>query len=495
MASHAVYRDAIVGRTLGHYRILEKIGVGGMGEVYRARDEHLDREVAIKVLPPGTLADESSRKRFRKEALALSKLNHPNIATIHDFDTQQGMDFLVMEYIPGTMLSDKIGGRPLPEKEIANLGAQLAGGVAAAHEHGVVHCDLKPGNLRLTLEGRLKILDFGLARLVRPVSPDVTTESLTETKTAAGTLPYMAPEQVLGEKVDARTDVYSLGAVLYEMATGQRPFPQSHGPSLIDAILHKTPTPPSKLNHGISVALQTVVMKALEKDRERRHTSAGEVLRDLERLSAPAVTAVLPLRARAAAQLWRRFPHRGKAAMAFCTLACAVALALWSFRTTPALAFAPHDYVLISDFENQTGDPVFDRSLGTALATSLEQSSLANVYSRARMKETLKRMEKPNVEHIDEGLALEIAQREGLKAVVVPSISGIGESYRLAARIRAVSSGKDIKTEISRKAKGECWMPWTNWLRRCAATWENRCRRYPKRRSRWLPRLHSLWKR
>jgi serine/threonine-protein kinase len=170
MASHTLGQDALAGQTLSHYRIMEKIGAGGMGEVFRAHDQHLDRDVAIKVLPPGTLGDESARKRFRKEALALSKLNHPNIATIHDFDTQPGVDFLVMEYIPGITVSEKLAAGPLPEKELVALGTQLAEGLSAAHEHGVVHRDLKPGNLRVTADGRLKILDFGLAKLWVPVT-------------------------------------------------------------------------------------------------------------------------------------------------------------------------------------------------------------------------------------------------------------------------------------------------------------------------------------
>src|SRR5439155_8359198 len=222
MAKDAVGQDTLIGQTLGHYRIAEKIGAGGMGDVYRAQDEHLNREVAIKVLALGTLADEPSRKRFHKEAIALSRLNHPNIATIHDFDTQQGVDFLVMEYIPGITLSEKLATR-LPEKEVIALGVQLAEGLSAAHEHGVVHRDLKPGNLRLTSDGRLKILDFGCAKLRRSVTNSAATESLSETQAMAGTLPYMAPEQLLGGQIDARTDIHAAGAVLYEVAMGQSP--------------------------------------------------------------------------------------------------------------------------------------------------------------------------------------------------------------------------------------------------------------------------------
>jgi serine/threonine protein kinase len=204
----------LVGHVLGHYRILEQVGAGGMGVVYRAHDGQLDRDVAVKVLPVGTLADDAARKRFRKEALALAKLNHPNIATIHDFDTQGGVDFLVMEYITGVPLSEKLSSGPLPEKQVARLGLQLAEGLTAAHERGVVHCDLKPGNLRLTQEGGLKILDFGLAKLRRPVSGTAVTESISEMGGMVGTLPYMAPEQLLGEEIDSRTDIHAVGGAI-----------------------------------------------------------------------------------------------------------------------------------------------------------------------------------------------------------------------------------------------------------------------------------------
>ena len=279
----------MIGRTLGHYRIVEKIGAGGMGEVYRARDERLERDVALKVLPAGTLTDEHARKRFRKEALALSKLNHPNIATVFDFDTQDGTDFLVMELVEGVTLSDKLAGGPLLEKEITRLGMQLAEALEEAHERGVVHRDLKPGNVMVTPKGQAKILDFGLAKLVRPdvASATATTESFTETQAVAGTLPYMAPEQLRGEQVDARSDIYATGAVLYEMATGQRPFPETHGPRLTDAILHQAPRLPSGLNRRVSPVLENIILKALDKEPERRYQSAKELLVDLRRLGVP----------------------------------------------------------------------------------------------------------------------------------------------------------------------------------------------------------------
>ena len=266
------------GLNLGHYIVAEKIGEGGMGEVYRARDQHLDRDVAVKVLPHGILADEAARRQFHKEALALSRLNHPNIAVVHDFDTHQGIDVLVMEYIPGVTLSTRLASGPMSEEEVTTLGTQLAHGLQAAHEHGVIHGDLKPGNLRVTPDGWLKILDFGLAKLIRSVGPDLSTASLSERHAFSGTLPYMAPEQLRGEKVDARTDIYGLGAVLYEMATGKRLFQQKEGPLLIDAILHEDPAAPSKVNLNISGGLEAIVMKAVEKDRTRRYASVGEVV-------------------------------------------------------------------------------------------------------------------------------------------------------------------------------------------------------------------------
>ena len=281
----ALGHDALVGLELGHYRIAEKIGAGGMGEVYRAQDEHLGRDVAIKILPPGTLSDEGARRRFRDEALILSKLNHPNIATIHDFDTQAGADFLVMEYVPGVTLSERLTAGPLPEKEVACLGGQLAEGLAAAHERGVIHRDLKPGNLRLTPDGRLKILDFGLAKLVQPVGGDAETASLTETRALAGTLPYMAPEQLKGERVDARSDLWAAGVALYEMATGRHPFEGKTSTAVADQILHAQAPEPQELQPRLSSRLGDIILKCLEKDAEDRYQSAKELQVDLRRLA------------------------------------------------------------------------------------------------------------------------------------------------------------------------------------------------------------------
>ncbi|MCI0420422.1 MAG: protein kinase, partial [Acidobacteria bacterium] len=295
-AKGAPEADPLIGKTLaGHYCVLEKVGSGAMGVVYRAKDNRLSRHVALKVLPTGMLANELARQRFHREARALSQLNHPNIATIYEFDTEAGMDFLVMEYVPGTTLAQKLAEHPLSEEEVASLGAQIALALESAHEQGLIHRDLKPGNIMVTPKGHVKVLDFGLAKLVEPVSVTATTRSLAEPEGVVGTLPYMSPEQLRGDKVDARSDFYSFGAVLYEMATGRRPFPETHPPRLIDAILHQPAPSPRAVNSSVSVALEKTILKALEKDPERRYESDKELCTDLDLLRVPALPPAVPV--------------------------------------------------------------------------------------------------------------------------------------------------------------------------------------------------------
>jgi serine/threonine-protein kinase len=426
MANHAVGQDAVVGQTLGHYRIAEKIGAGGMGDVYRAQDEHLDREVAIKVLPPGTLADEPSRKRFHKEAIALSRLNHPNIATIHDFDTQQGVDFLVMEYIPGITLSEKLAARPLPEREVIALGTQLAEGLSAAHEHGVIHRDLKPGNLRRTGDGRLKILDFGLAKLRLPVTASATTESFSETQTMAGTLPYMAPEQFLGGEIDARTDIHAAGSVLYEMATGQRPFAEVEPSQLIGAILRRPPLPPSALNPRLSQELGRIIGKCLEKDPENRYQSAKELAVDLHRLSASSPESA-PVLGRPR-HIWRR-PAASAVAGAI-VVAVIFLLSIGGGRARLPGRPAPRKMqsLAVLPFQNLSRDPeqeYFTDGIAEALITDLSQVSALRVISRTsamRYKDAKKTMP-------------EIARELSVDAVLEGSVQHSGERVRISAQL------------------------------------------------------------
>jgi serine/threonine protein kinase len=311
-----------VGQRFGRYRIEEEIGAGGMGVVYRAYDEKLERDLAIKVLTPGALNDEAARKRFRNEALILSRLNHPCIQTIHDFDAFEGQDYLVSELVPGLSLDAHLRSGAVPEKEVVHLGFQLAQGLAAAHMAGVLHRDLKPANLRVTIDGRLKILDFGLATLSCDA---VLTLSTTQTMATApsgiaGTLPYMSPEQLLGEEVDHRSDIYSAGVVLFELATQRLPFNDSLIPKLTNAILHQAPPALKALAPKLSIEFEHIVLKCLEKDPELRYQSAKELAVDLRRLEATSSTVTV------APTPQKRLPVVGAAAVGALIVA---ALLLW----------------------------------------------------------------------------------------------------------------------------------------------------------------------
>src|SRR3954469_2715150 len=277
--------ENLVGQKIAERYLIDSVlGSGGMGVVYRARDERLDRGVAIKVPAPGVLADERVRKRFRKEALALSRLNHPNIAAVYDFVNEEGRDFIVMELVPGPTLDGRLAQGALSQKEVLALGKQLAEALAAAHQEGVIHRDLKPANLRFTGDQRLKVLDFGLAEVQAGPNAQLTTASFRSDSSVSGTLPYMAPEQLRGDAPDVRSDIYAAGAVLYELATGQRAFPQA-GYVIVDAILNQPPQPPSQLNPQLSPGLENAIMKALDKNPAYRYQNARDLLAELERLT------------------------------------------------------------------------------------------------------------------------------------------------------------------------------------------------------------------
>jgi len=344
----------MIARTLKHYRILEQIGAGGMGVVYRAHDEELDRDVAIKVLPPGAVAEDSAGRRFRQEALSLAKLNHPNVATVHEFSSQEGVDFLVTEYIPGLGLDAKIAGRPLPMKEVIALGIQLAQGLAAAHDKHLVHHDLKPGNLRITPDGLLKILDFGLAQLAHPEDPGHAATATTSQGTI-GTLPYMAPEQLRGEKAGASSDIWSAGVVLYEMATGLLPFREANGPLLIDAILHKDPPAPRKLNPRISPGLENIILKALVKEPSKRYQSIRDLGIDLERLTA----GVAPRIATGSDRFWSSVASRPAWTIAALLLVLiAIALAIRPIRNRLAAQLVSEEkHIAVLPFDNIGKNP------------------------------------------------------------------------------------------------------------------------------------------
>lgn len=291
----------LIGRVLGHFRVLEQIGAGGMGVVFRARDEHLDRDVAIKVLPQGALGDSDARRRFRNEALALSRINHPHIATIFDFSTEKDLDFLVMELVSGVALDRKLARGPLSEQEVGSLGGQIALALEEAHEHGIVHRDLKPANIMLTPRGHVKVLDFGVARLLRPEGPAEPTASVTEAVGVSGTLPYMSPEQLQGRPADTRCDLWALGVVLFEMATGGHPFREKLSTALVNEIINAAAPVPSLLRPALSPQLDFIILKCLEKDPEDRYQTARELAIDLRRIATGSGRATQAPPARAAA--------------------------------------------------------------------------------------------------------------------------------------------------------------------------------------------------
>ncbi|NWF85516.1 MAG: serine/threonine protein kinase [Bryobacteraceae bacterium] len=259
----------MTGQTISHYRLLEKLGQGGMGVVYKARDERLHRDVALKVLPHGALDDEAIRKRFHQEAIALAKLNHPNIEAVYEFGSERGVDFLVTEFVPGTTVAEMIEEAPLSEERASQFAMQIALALEEAHECGVVHCDLKPANIMVTPKGQIKILDFGLARILRV---DETDSTLTATPLhgIAGTLPYMSPEQLNGEQIDERTDIYASGVVLYRMCAGRLPFEEKSAPALVGQLLCAPPAPPRGIRPELSASLERVILQCLEKQPDRR---------------------------------------------------------------------------------------------------------------------------------------------------------------------------------------------------------------------------------
>ncbi len=419
----------MIGKTLSHYKIREQIGAGGMGVVYRAQDERLERDVALKVLPSDALTDEEARKRFRKEALALSKLNHPNIATVFDFDHQEGVDFLVMEFIAGEPLAAKQAHGPLTEKEVVSLGWQISSALEEAHEHGVVHRDLKPGNVMVIPKGHVKVLDFGLAKLLRQGGDADATRSIAETKAVAGTLPYMAPEQLRNEPLDARTDLHALGAVLYEMATGKRVFAEDSAPRLTDAILHRSPVSARAMNPRISPELDRIILKCLEKDPENRYQSAKEVAVDLRRLAQPTGDTAIAAPAPTTWRGKRLVLAAGAAAVVLAALFLAFNVGGTRNRLLSCGGPPRIESIAVLPLENLSGDSsqeYFADGMTEALITELSQlSGLKKVTSRTSvMQFKQKNRSTP-----------EIAKMLGVDAIIEGSVLREGDQVRITVQL------------------------------------------------------------
>jgi len=442
----------LVGQTVGHYCVLQHLAAGGMGSVFLAHDERLHRDVALKVLADGSFADARARRLFRSEALTLSRISHPNVETVFDFDTCDGLDVLVLEHVPGETLAERLRSGPLPEPAIADLGAQLVAGLVAIHDAGVVHRDLKPANLRVTPDQRVKILDLGLATLMPAVASAVDTQSgLTQVDPSAGTPRYMAPEQVRGEPVDARTDLFATGAVLYEMCTGHPPF-RAHGlMALAGQILDDDPPAPRSSNAAISPDLERIVLKALEKDPDRRHQSARELLRDLEGLTRAPATAspvAAPRRARRLRQL----------VVGAVTVAAGIGVwwAVSRLMTAPP-RFAARDWVLVADFENTTGRAALEQTLREALTLSLQQSRYVNVLPRERVVAALGRMARPPGAPVDAGTALDLGRRESVAVVLAGGITADGGNALVTVTGLAVLDGRTLFVEREAISANRQW--------------------------------------
>ncbi len=408
-----------------------------MGVVYKARDLKLERFVAVKFLPPHLSKDDVARKRFIREAKASSALDHANIGTIHEIDeTPDGQTFIAMTYYEGETLRERIDRGGVSVEESLAITSQIASGLARAHEKGIVHRDIKPSNIIVTKHGEVKIVDFGLAKLAGKTR-------LTEVGSTIGTITYMSPEQASGAEVDERSDVFSLGAVLYELLAGEPPFKGEHKAAVLYEIVHEEPEPVSACRSGIPVELDRVASKLLAKNVEDRYQSTGEVFSDLTRV----METIVPGSARRL-RLPAISAAKRKTVMPIVLLAASVVLVLvlvfTFFRPGEGIDFSERDWLLVTDIENLTGDDVFDNPLNEAIAIDIQQSRWVNVFDRARMNETLKRMEREHVNRIDESLGMEICKREGINAMLVPKISSVGETYNLSAVIVDVNSGNRL---------------------------------------------------
>jgi tetratricopeptide (TPR) repeat protein/predicted Ser/Thr protein kinase len=459
VANEAAIADGakFIGRTVSHYRVVDKLGGGGMGVVYKAEDTRLHRFVALKFLPDDFASDPHWLGRFQREAQAASALSHPNICTVYDIGEHEGKAFIAMEFLDGQTLKRVIGGKPLRTEQILDVGVQISDALDAAHSNGIVHRDVKPANIFVPNRGQAKLLDFGLAKLSRqsqaadrPAALDSQMPlHLTETGVAMGTVAYMSPEQVRGEELDARTDLFSFGVVLFEMATGVRPFNGGASGAISGAILHDAPPSPLSLNPTLPPKINEIINKALEKKRDLRYQHASDIRTDMQRLKREFESGHSSAAGSGAMAEQVPAAPRVKLWLIAVPLLLAVVLVAGGlyYRSRQSKHLTDNDTIVLGDFANSTGDAVFDDTLKTALSISLRQSPFLNVLSDGQVAKTLQAMTRPVGTKLTPEVARELCQRAGSEAYLAGSIGSLGSEYVLGLKAVNCQNGDALAEE------------------------------------------------